>query len=99
MVACDALPYRGPVAGDRQPAGVLLESEAPAPAGARVRGELHASPEHGAASRAARVELIELLRLAYSGELAAAHAYRGHWRSLAAPEDRGRIAEIEREEL
>jgi rubrerythrin len=47
---------------------------------------------------AAREELIELLRLAYSGELAAAYAYRGHARSLADPEERRRVAEIEREE-
>jgi rubrerythrin len=31
----------------------------------------------------ARSRLLALLQLAYSGELAAAYAYRGHWRSLA----------------
>ncbi|HEX6886194.1 MAG TPA: ferritin-like domain-containing protein [Planctomycetota bacterium] len=42
--------------------------------------------------------LVELLRLAFSGELAAAHAYRGHARSLRDPEERRRVAEIEAEE-
>ena len=43
--------------------------------------------------------LIALLQLAYSGELAAAHAYHGHWRSVSDPSERARIAEIEQEEL
>jgi len=47
---------------------------------------------------AARASLIALLQLAYSGELAAAHAYRGHARSVREPAERARIAEIEREE-
>ena len=44
-------------------------------------------------------ELIALLQLAYSGELAAAHAYNGHWRSVRDAGERARIAEIEQEEL
>ncbi|MDQ1523358.1 MAG: hypothetical protein QOG00_3920 [Pyrinomonadaceae bacterium] len=43
-------------------------------------------------------ELIKILRLAYSGELAAAYAYRGHWRSLKDVATRERIREIESEE-
>lgn len=43
-------------------------------------------------------DLVAILRLAYSGELAAGHAYRGHWRSLAGPEERLRIQSIEAEE-
>ena len=42
--------------------------------------------------------LIEILQLAYSGELAAAYAYRGHWKSVSDPEERRRIEEIENEE-
>ena len=42
--------------------------------------------------------LIGILQLAYSGELAAAYAYRGHWKSLSDPEERHRIEEIENEE-
>ncbi len=42
--------------------------------------------------------LIGLLQLAYSGELAAAYAYRGHSKSVSDPEERRRIEEIEREE-
>ena len=42
--------------------------------------------------------LIAILQLAYSGELAAGYAYRGHWRSLADPEERARIRQIEEEE-
>ena len=42
--------------------------------------------------------LGEILQLAYSGELAAAYAYRGHWRSSTDPGERARIREIEEEE-
>ncbi len=42
--------------------------------------------------------LIELLRLAYSAELAAAYAYRGHWHSVADQAERDRILQIENEE-
>lgn len=43
--------------------------------------------------------LADLLQLAYSGELAAAHAYHGHWRSVRSADQRARIREIELEEL
>jgi len=43
--------------------------------------------------------LVAILRLAYSGELAAALAYRGHARSLEEGEVRRRIETIEEEEL
>jgi rubrerythrin len=43
-------------------------------------------------------ELVAVLRLAYSGELAAAYAYRGHWKSISNPEERERIQQIEEEE-
>ena len=42
--------------------------------------------------------LIQVLRAAYSGELAAGFAYAGHWRSVKDPAERERIHEIEREE-
>lgn len=42
--------------------------------------------------------LIEILRLAYSGEKAAAYAYRGHWRSVKDEATRKKIREIEEEE-
>jgi rubrerythrin len=42
--------------------------------------------------------LVGILRLAYSGELAAAYAYRGHWRSLSNTDERARIQQIENEE-
>jgi rubrerythrin len=75
-----------------------MESGSP-PGGAVLEpGALAAAPPERPASAAARAELIELLRLAYSGELAAAHAYRGHARALAPGEDREQVAEIEREE-
>ncbi|MEM7246357.1 MAG: hypothetical protein AAF533_13490 [Acidobacteriota bacterium] len=44
-----------------------------------------------------RRELVALLQLAYSGEQAAALAYRGHWRSVRG-EERERIRVIEEEE-
>jgi rubrerythrin len=43
--------------------------------------------------------LIALLQLAYSGERAAAFAYRGHRSSVGDPDERARIREIEEEEL
>jgi demethoxyubiquinone hydroxylase (CLK1/Coq7/Cat5 family) len=43
-------------------------------------------------------QFIHLLQKAYSGEMAAALAYRGHWRSLPASAERDRIQHIEREE-
>jgi rubrerythrin len=43
-------------------------------------------------------KLIGLLQLAYSGELAAAYAYRGHWHSVADKDERARIEQIENEE-
>jgi rubrerythrin len=58
-----------------------------------------AAAEAGTDSRASRAALVALLQLAYSGELAAAHAYRGHARSVADPAERRAIEEIEREEL
>jgi len=42
--------------------------------------------------------LVALLQLAYSAELAAAYAYRGHWHSVVNPEERARILQIENEE-
>jgi rubrerythrin len=42
--------------------------------------------------------LIAILQLAYSGELAAAYAYRGHWHSVAGVADRERIQQIEDDE-
>lgn len=42
--------------------------------------------------------MIDILQNAYSGELAAAYAYRGHWRSLRDSPEKTRIREIEEEE-
>ena len=46
-----------------------------------------------------REKLITILQSAYSGELAAAYAYRGHWQSVSAPAEREAIREIEEDEL
>ena len=43
-------------------------------------------------------ELIRILRNAYSGELAAAYAYRGHWKSVKDSDERSKIHQIERDE-
>jgi demethoxyubiquinone hydroxylase (CLK1/Coq7/Cat5 family) len=43
-------------------------------------------------------QLIRILLLAYSGELAAAYAYRGHWKSVKDPREIKGIQKIEREE-
>src|SRR5215467_1764633 len=42
--------------------------------------------------------LGELLQKAYSGEMAAAFAYRGHWKSLSSVGEIARIQQIEQEE-
>ncbi|MFN2491326.1 MAG: ferritin-like domain-containing protein [Pyrinomonadaceae bacterium] len=43
-------------------------------------------------------KLRGILQLAYSGELAAAYAYRGHWRSVSDHSERARIEQIEKDE-
>ena len=43
-------------------------------------------------------QLIGILRLAYSGELAAAYAYRGHWQSVRDADEKTRIHKIEDDE-
>jgi rubrerythrin len=45
-----------------------------------------------------RQKLIAILQLAYSGELAAAYAYRGHWHSVSAADERESIRTIEEDE-
>jgi hypothetical protein len=45
-----------------------------------------------------RSKLVEILQLAYSGELAAGYAYRGHWHSVSDQGERARIRTIEDEE-
>jgi demethoxyubiquinone hydroxylase (CLK1/Coq7/Cat5 family) len=47
---------------------------------------------------AARSELVAQLQRAHAGELAAALAYRGHWRSLRAGVERDTVRRIEQEE-
>ncbi len=46
----------------------------------------------------ARSNLIRILQNAYSGEAAAAYAYRGHWKSLKDSPEKARIRQIEAEE-
>jgi rubrerythrin len=45
-----------------------------------------------------RRKLIALLQLAYSGELAAAYAYRGHWKSVSNADEKAAIQKIENDE-
>ena len=45
-----------------------------------------------------RQELVRILQGAYSGELAAGLAYRGHWKSVRNADERAAIQKIEREE-
>ena len=45
-----------------------------------------------------RDHLIQILQGAYSGELAAGFAYRGHWKSVKNPDERAAIQKIEHEE-
>lgn len=46
----------------------------------------------------ARRKLIHILQNAHAGELAAAFAYRGHWKSLRNPAEKEQIKKIEAEE-
>ena len=46
----------------------------------------------------ARSRLIRILQNAHAGEVAAAYAYRGHWKSLRESPEKERIREIEAEE-
>jgi rubrerythrin len=46
----------------------------------------------------ARQKLIRILQNAHAGELAAAFAYRGHWKSLRASAEKEQIKKIEAEE-
>ena len=46
-----------------------------------------------------REKLIAILQLAYSGELAAAYAYRGHWHSVRRQDEREAIRTVEEDEL
>jgi len=45
-----------------------------------------------------RRQLITILKAAYSGELAAGYAYRGHWKSVSNQIERERIRQIENDE-
>ncbi len=45
-----------------------------------------------------RKGLIHILQSAYSGELAAAYAYRGHWKSVKNLDEKNGIRQIEKEE-
>ena len=45
-----------------------------------------------------RRKLVAILQLAYSGELAAAYAYRGHWHSVRDRNEQVAIQEIENDE-
>jgi hypothetical protein len=42
--------------------------------------------------------LVHILQNAFSGELAAGYAYRGHWKSLKNPDEQSGIQRIEQEE-
>jgi demethoxyubiquinone hydroxylase (CLK1/Coq7/Cat5 family) len=45
-----------------------------------------------------RDQLVAILRAAYSGELAAGYAYRGHWKSVSSQLEREGIRKIENDE-
>jgi demethoxyubiquinone hydroxylase (CLK1/Coq7/Cat5 family) len=49
-------------------------------------------------AKTARQKLIRILQNAHAGELAAAYAYRGHWKSVRNSEEKSRIKQIEQEE-
>ena len=49
-------------------------------------------------AKTARQNLIRLLQNAHAGELAAAYAYRGHWKSVRNSDEKSNIKRIEKEE-
>ena len=49
-------------------------------------------------NKSPRQNLIRILQNAHAGELAAAYAYRGHWKSLKASREKEKIKQIETEE-
>ena len=57
-----------------------------------------ASTDQAVSPQSDLTKLINILQLAYSGELAAGYAYRGHWHSVADANERTRIEIIENEE-
>ncbi len=57
-----------------------------------------ASTDQAVSPQSDLTKLIDILQLAYSGELAAGYAYRGHWHSVADANERTRIEIIENEE-
>jgi len=57
------------------------------------------TPSDHTAEQLARKALTEVLQMAYSGELAAANAYRGHWISVRDAQEKKDIFQIEIEEL
>lgn len=65
----------------------------------RAPAALSARSPHDTAGDEARAGLVAVLKMAYSGELAAAYAYNGHWKSVRSPEERTRLQAIEAEEL
>jgi demethoxyubiquinone hydroxylase (CLK1/Coq7/Cat5 family) len=56
------------------------------------------SVELASTSEVARQALIGILQNAFSGELAAAYAYRGHWKSLRDQSEREKVKSIENDE-
>ena len=64
-----------------------------------TRAQGHSNPVKSDENDRNRERLIRLLQMAYSGELAAAHAYRGHWKSVRNADERRKIKSIEEEEL
>lgn len=44
-------------------------------------------------------QLIKMLQKAHAGEIAAYHAYQGHWKALPLGEQRTKIQEIQKDEL
>ena len=44
-------------------------------------------------------KLVKLLQKAHAGELAAYHAYQGHWESVSDPEEQLAIQKIQKDEL
>jgi rubrerythrin len=44
------------------------------------------------------IQLIKMLQKAHAGEIAAFHAYQGHWKALPPGEHRAKIQEIQKDE-
>lgn len=78
---------------------ILGEADQPVARGWMPVNSVPGTDEAGLKAEIARTKLVRTLQSAYSGELGAIFAYRGHARSVSQPEEKAMILRIEYEEV